>query len=349
MVPSLAELDIIAAALQSMLYGAALLMFMLTMYILLQDHRRRRLNRTMIGASFAMIFLATVELGVNIQWIKNGFITLGPKHIDGVEGYFADVSEPAYIVKTSLYNVQTLIFDAAVIYRAYIVWQKWYVILIPGVLWCCLLASVVGINHALATSPQNTDNIFAITTGGWITAVYALTLATNVTATGLLAYRIWRVSRRAAEFVPSDRLSVVLHVVLESGTIYSMITIAALITFLAGSPVVYLLLDLISPIISIVFNMIIVRVGLSSSRTALPALGIESAGVTSDLEFATSDAGRLPTFRTPQGENGVELKSMTVDLDDCGDADGTSVIDTKHGTLGTSSSESNPRKSRVSL
>ncbi|TCD60866.1 hypothetical protein EIP91_009385 [Steccherinum ochraceum] len=349
MVPTLAELDIIAAALQSMLYGAALLMFILTMYILLRDRRRRRLNRTMIGASFALISLATAELGVNIQWIRNGFITLGPNHVDGIEGYFADVSEPAYIVKGALYNVQTLILDAVVIYRAYVVWQKWFVIWIPGVLWCGLLTSIVGLNYAFATSPRNTDNVFAASTGAWITAVYALTLATNVSATGLLAYRIWRVSRRAAEFVPSNRLSVILHVVLESGTIYSMITIAALITFLAGSPVVYLLLDLISPIISIVFNMIIVRVGLSSSRTALPALGIESVGVTSDLEFAATNPGRPPTIVRTTRDNGVELKSMTVDLGDCGDTDGTSIIDTKHGTLGTSSSESNPHKSRVSL
>lgn len=127
-------------------------------------------------------------------------------------------------------------------------------------------ASIIGLNYAFATSPPNTEDVFAVNTGNWITAVYALTLATNVVATGqplnrftscpllplyiypsgLLAYRIWRVSRRAAEFIAPDRLAVIFHVVLESGTIYSVTVIAALITFLAGSPVVYVLLDIVS-------------------------------------------------------------------------------------------------------
>lgn len=40
-------------------------------------------------------------------------------------------------------------------------------------------------NIALGTLPQDTDNIFANAkaTGRWITAVYAMTLATNLTAT----------------------------------------------------------------------------------------------------------------------------------------------------------------------
>ena len=101
--------------------------------------------------------------------------------------------------------------------------------------------------------------------------------------------------------------------------------------------------------------MIIVRVGLAAGRGGLPVVGIDSAGHNSDLEFAATNP-RPPTFRAGRrnSNGGVELKSMTVDLTTCRDPDAASVHeqDVKlHGTLGTSSSESDPtpRKSRSSL
>lgn len=50
-----------------------------------------------------------------------------------------------------------------------------------------LAACSIANNIALGTLPQDTDNIFANAkaTGQWITAVYAMTLATNLTATSM--------------------------------------------------------------------------------------------------------------------------------------------------------------------
>ncbi|THH29642.1 hypothetical protein EUX98_g4556 [Antrodiella citrinella] len=273
--------------------------------------------------------------------LYDGFLTKGPLHDGGVDGFFADVSEPVYILKGALYNVQTLILDAVVIYRAHVVWKNFWILLFPVLGWFGLLASCVGLNYAFATTPPDTDDVFSHHTGGWVISVYAMTLATNVTATTLLAYRIWRVNRRAAEFVASDRLSIVLHVVIESGLIYSVFITAALLTFVAGSNTVYVLLDILSPIISIVFNMIIVRVGLTAGSTGLTVIGVESDRHHADLEFAATNPGTHHVRR----DTGVELKSMTVDLTGIRDSDAHSAvdIDTKTGTLGPASSESAPR------
>ncbi|KAH8078720.1 hypothetical protein BXZ70DRAFT_657842 [Cristinia sonorae] len=354
----LSELGIIAATLQSVLYGGALMMFIITMYILLHDHGRRRLNRFMIITSNVLIVLATMELAVNIHRLRNGLLTKGPKRPDGSEGYFGDVTEITYMVKGALYNVQTLILDAVVIYRAYVVWQKWSVVLIPGLGWCGLLASIIGLNYALATVPVDATDVFAFAahTQGWITAVYATTLATNVTATGLLAYRIWSVNRRASEFLTSNRLKMVLHIVLESGLIYSVTIVVALVAFLASSRISSVLLDLISPIISIVFNMIIVRVGLSNGGPGLSLLGIKTSTIaTTDVEHSGGSraAGRPHHFRgRSEPGPGMELKSMTVVLHsnqeiDNGSIDGQEVK--VMGTLGTTDPQSALRKLRTDL
>ena len=100
-------------------------------------------------------------------------------------------------------------------------------------------------------------------TGRWITAAYATTLATNLSATGeqgfpfspnsidhrmkvgLLAFRIWNVNRQTARYRSKNRLSPILRVVVESGAIYSVTITAALIMFVIGSPGVYILLDMV--------------------------------------------------------------------------------------------------------
>ncbi len=55
------------------------------------------------------------EMGVNIARIYQGFISKGLAKEGGPEGFFADVSETTFVVKSCLYNTQTLILDAVVV------------------------------------------------------------------------------------------------------------------------------------------------------------------------------------------------------------------------------------------
>lgn len=63
---------------------------------------------------------------------------------------------------------------------------------------------------------------------------------------GLLAYRIWDVSRRSSDYAMSDNLDLIFRVVIESGAIYSVAIVVALICYLADSNGVYVMLDLVS-------------------------------------------------------------------------------------------------------
>lgn len=44
-------------------------------------------------------------------------------------------------------------------------------------------ASSIGLNVALATAASHSDDVFSAQTGRWITSTYAITLATNLSAT----------------------------------------------------------------------------------------------------------------------------------------------------------------------
>lgn len=52
---------------------------------------------------------------VNIVRICQGFLNIGPFLPGGPVGYFNDVSQPTFVIKSCLYNAQTLILDAVVV------------------------------------------------------------------------------------------------------------------------------------------------------------------------------------------------------------------------------------------
>ena len=116
--------------------GYSVFMFMLAMYIMLRDRSRRQVNYAMVAAGCSLLVLATAvcssfialfswhcdelgvrlqEMGVNIARVYQGFVSKGPTTKEGPEGYFADVSELTFVVKSCLYNAQTLILDAVVV------------------------------------------------------------------------------------------------------------------------------------------------------------------------------------------------------------------------------------------
>ncbi len=62
----------------------------------------------------------------------------------------------------------------------------------------------------------------------------------------LLAYKIWTVTRKSAQYSSNNFLTPVLRVIIESGAIYSMTITTALITFAIKSNGVYVVLDMVS-------------------------------------------------------------------------------------------------------
>jgi len=201
--------------------------------------------------------------------------------------------------------------DAVVIYRAYVVWQSVYIILFPVVMWLGLLACYFATNIALVQAKSHADNIFTQQTGHLITANYAMTLATNLLATGLLAYRIWVVSKNSARYRASDTLTPVLRAVIESGAIYSAMMTAGLVTFVIDSPGVYIILDMIPPVTAIVFYMIIVTVGLNSVKKLSTTTVNTGPSVVDTDRRAGKDRYEMSTLRVEVSEQ-VETDSETM-------------------------------------
>ncbi|KAI0702384.1 hypothetical protein C8T65DRAFT_696910 [Cerioporus squamosus] len=240
---SLSEAAILSTTLEAVLYGLSLLMMFLTFRTLLRRHEPpgQDLNWGM-------------ELGVNIARLYRGFITRGPHLPGGPDQYFAGAADATFLVKSILYDFQTVILDGVV--------QSVLVIAIPVLGWVALInfdkhLSTGGLGRE--DGPLDHSSILPDSRNEFVNDLGTLMLHAIV----ILAFKIWTVARRSARYQASSNLTSLLDVIVESGAIYSITITIALATFVAKNSFVYVVLDMISPIISIVFSMIIVRVGLA--------------------------------------------------------------------------------------
>ncbi|TCD61386.1 hypothetical protein EIP91_008523 [Steccherinum ochraceum] len=336
----LSEGGIIATTVQGMLYGLSVLMYILMFWILFRNRKRRGLNYGIIGAAIALLLLATTEFAINVTRMVEGLITKGPFLPQGTESYFGDVTQPTFRVKIILYGVQTLILDGVVIYRAYVVWQSFWAVLLPVVVWLGLLATCIGGNLSLKKASM-TSNVVDHTTHQWLIGMHSATLVTSLVVTGVLAFRVWVVHRQSKEYLASEHkaASLMFRIVIESGIIYSAAVLCALVIFLAGSPGVYVLLDLISPIMSIVFNMITVRVGFGADQRLSQMGGSSSERSNHPSTLRFNDRAVRRSQRAP----GLETRSLAIELtqyvETDADADTSSIVDKPNHVFAASSSE----------
>ncbi|KAG1770311.1 hypothetical protein EV702DRAFT_673135 [Suillus placidus] len=121
------------------------------------------------GGYFA-VELSTAHMVVNITRAKDGLVKYRDTLHGGPASFFEDVSRPTYLIKNALYIMQTLLADAVVIYRCYVVWQSVLVIVLPSMLWCSV--AVTGI-RAVYSCSQASSNIFAEALVQWVKAFLA--------------------------------------------------------------------------------------------------------------------------------------------------------------------------------
>jgi len=292
------ESKLIAIFVQSCLWGAFAVMFVLTYWTLV--HRRPRgrpLNKSMLGVAILMFVLATTQLAVNFARVIKGFIIFG----DNTEVFYNQLAEFTQVFGSTMYIVQTFVGDGVAIYRCYVVWSRSRMYAaVPAFLYIGSLVTGIGI---LVTMGQANDGslVFFEELGRWISSFFAFTLVTSTTCTLMIASRIWFLSHRSASNGVTRSLHPIALVIVESGAIYSAMLIALLILYGQKSWFQYVIVDALSSLIGIVFSVIIVRVGLG---VATEPETIQRATVSSRTAGA-SGQGRgmithqLSTFTAP--------------------------------------------------
>ncbi|KAJ6500617.1 hypothetical protein C8R45DRAFT_820144 [Mycena sanguinolenta] len=265
---------LLSTVLESLLYGFSLLMFIATLVILLRGQPWAQVNRPMLVVACCLFILSTIHLAVDINRLNIGLILDRNTYPNGPSAFFANPSENTFVFKNAVYSFQTVLGDGVVIYRCYKVWKSVWVIIFPCMLWVGVagkfFVTAAGSVYS-CTRPASTDtaDIFVKELGQWITAFYSMTFSCNLVATALLATRLYMIHRGVRHSrVGNGRTMGILLIIVDAGALYSMTLLAALITFALKTNGQYVVLDMVTPIISIAFYMVIVRVGIARHNSS---------------------------------------------------------------------------------
>ncbi|KAI0640930.1 hypothetical protein C8Q79DRAFT_423466 [Trametes meyenii] len=262
--------ELIALFLESLIFGSFAVLYAISIWILLyreRRHGRSKLNKWMFATATVMFVLSVGHLAFDVQRAVDGFVVHGgtPR---GTLDFYNRLSNPTHVGKSVLYITQTLVGDTFVTYRLYIVWGRNRLItVLPILLLLGTAVSGYGICVEL-TKIKGSGAIFEGNLAPWITSFFALSLTTNVLATLLITGRIiWqnnKVRNYRAGYAAVTYWGVI-ETIIQSAAIYSAALISLLATYVSGSNAQYVCLDALQPLIGVVFSLIIIRVGLSST------------------------------------------------------------------------------------
>ncbi|KAF8582243.1 hypothetical protein K439DRAFT_1351653, partial [Ramaria rubella] len=250
--------------------GTYLVLFTACIYVVVfRRHRdstrnKTKINKPMLATSILIFCMLTAHWILNVARAFDAFIKF--RDIDGGPiAYYSNLSETKNVIKSGLLVATILTADVIMVWRLYIVWARNHWIIIPTV---CSVIAYVAVAGTAATFQfsQLSPGVapFHGASATWIATTFATTLATNVYATVMICFRIWRHNRAMRVLGHSDLTSTIV-IIVESAAIYSLGMAVTFFSFLARSNVQFPELDAVSSVMSIkgiVFSLIIVRIGL---------------------------------------------------------------------------------------
>lgn len=279
---SVTEAAIVAIIIESILYGISTFLFGITLWSLTYQRKSAEVSRIMLAAACLLFLLGTMHIIVDANRVWQGFISSGDADL-----FFDDLSK--YSFKNALYQVETVVGDAILIYRCYVVWRRIDVIIIPIIAW--MATAVVGtFSTWLISQPSITNSDYLVVleeAEKWVIPACSMALATNLIATSVLAYKLWSVHRRSSGMrTTRSQVYPILLIIMECGALYSLSLITILSTYIIKSNSGYIVVDMIGQIIPITFFLIIVRAAM-----------LRFGGTSHGLSTHTETSDRLPVAR----------------------------------------------------
>jgi len=181
--------------------------------------------------------------------------------------YYARFAAFQDIFKSAIYTSATVLADAFIVYRCFIVWGKSYLaVIIPFLLFLADIAIGILWTYTVSQVPEG-GNIFTDDLATRIRAFYVITMALNITCTAMISFKIWHIQAKLTRFSSRyhSQLGRIIPIIVESGAVYSALLIVLIVLWATSSSVMFVFLNPTCPVIGIVFSTVITRVGAGVS------------------------------------------------------------------------------------
>ncbi|KAK0434902.1 hypothetical protein EV421DRAFT_1269278 [Armillaria borealis] len=267
--PAPLEAFFIALQAEILLYGMYTCLFASSLYILLCKKKKTRVVNIMMALNTIMWSLATSHLAVSFNQNYRGIF-----RDHGVEDptEFENNASPWICTELALENVNFILGDSVVIWRAWVLWnRKRWILLVSAVLLLVTLGAGIGVIFAFATAPKAVSVFDNPSLHIWELMFILSTMGTNIWATSLIAYRAWSHNRtiRAitgeAIMARFRRQNGILALLIESGVFYCCTWLIAIIVTLCGNKGAYVVIYMLSQLTAIYPTLIITLVSLRST------------------------------------------------------------------------------------
>lgn len=242
------------------LYGINICVYILCVHVLYMKGLKG-LNLMMLVVSSVQFALATGHVITLLVQLFRAFISAAGT-LEGPSLYLLDQSTPEHVAQEVLYITNSLIGDAILIWRLWVIWGRNLWLCVPFIV-LCIASGVTGYT-ALANLARLTpaDTVFLSRVHNWLIATWVLSIATQLGATLLIGYRFWKSIQWNSKGIRASRLSI-LWIVVESGALYSITTVFLLGFSSTNTGAIFA--ASLGQISALAPMLIIVRAGLKSS------------------------------------------------------------------------------------
>ncbi|KAM5531437.1 hypothetical protein V8D89_014894 [Ganoderma adspersum] len=280
----------------AILYGVAVMLYLMSARLILKSRRaqhRGQSDKWLFVLNTGLIVMITIYL-IAQNFFGQEMWVINEGYPGGSGQYYSDHAAVWYQTMGSAASVVLcLMSDAFLIYRTYVVWTDWRVVIAPSILY--LGAAALGIMTCYFSGRPNAD--FFVGVAPHVALSYStVVIATNVLCTTLICARIlWIRGKMQAAGVGNAAMRAftgAVSMVVESMLPYTLFGIAYVATLGANSPVTILFLSLYVMFTCLSPQMIILRMlmgrGWSHETTTMWTRSSEHSSAQTKSPFAWS-------------------------------------------------------------
>ncbi|KAF9219564.1 hypothetical protein BS17DRAFT_789005 [Gyrodon lividus] len=262
---TLVQMYLTCGWLEAIFFGINCGLFAFCVYVLWGHTVAAR--RILLFASLIQFLLAAARTIISVAELLQAFTF----SVNGAVMYFSNPGgNDLFIAGFAVYITNSFVEELLLIWRLYMLYDKSIKICIPSlVLWlghvCISSVAVSGFQSVTATSRSHEVHVFSLIGWGFETAV-------NLSATLLIAHRLWRAARRTASLSTHFDYKASILIVVECGALITTATAIMFVLYSSGHPVGIVGIGIATQLATISPLLIIARFGIVTGRSQAAAM-----------------------------------------------------------------------------
>ncbi|EJT97512.1 hypothetical protein DACRYDRAFT_24924 [Dacryopinax primogenitus] len=252
---------LVGSLLEAILYGMLCNLLAHALHALTVRRSTPNVNYIMIGSALIMWAGCTIHIGIAIRRCVQAFVDNGGAP-GGSDMFLMMENAPLWLASEGSFICVNAAADLLLAYRCYLIWDRNFWIVIPALF--SITGSVVAAIIALVKMaelqlPQTIGLEFILQCGS---ALFSMSLITNVTTTALITFRIFWLMHTSLAGLPesnSRKYVSVVEVVVESGALMAITQAVFLGLWQTQNNVLWALYGMLAQIMAISPMLIIVR------------------------------------------------------------------------------------------